>query len=36
MTVVAEGGRTTKKNIRVITKAKHREIHKNRRKRGRI
>lgn len=33
---VAEGGKTTKKNIRVITKAKHKKIHKNRRKRGKI
>jgi hypothetical protein len=33
---VAEGGKTTKVNIRVISKAKHIEIHKNRRERGRI
>lgn len=33
---VAEGGKTTKANIRVISKAKHKEIHSNRRERGRI
>ena len=33
---VATGGKTTKKNIRVITKAKHKKIHKNRRKKGKI
>lgn len=32
--LVAEGGKTTKKNIRVITKTKHKQIHKNNRKRG--
>jgi len=29
---VAKGGKTTSKNTRVISKAKHKEIHKNRRK----
>ncbi len=33
---VAEGGKTTKANIRVVSKAKHIEIHKNRREQGRI
>lgn len=33
---VATGGKTTKKNTRVITKAKHKQIHKNRSKRGKI
>ena len=33
---VAMGGKTTKKNTRVVTKAKHRQIHKNRNKRGKI
>ena len=33
---VAEGGKTTKKNIRVIPKGKHQRIHANRRKRGKI
>lgn len=33
---VAEGGKTTKKNIRVIPEGKHRRIHKNRIKRGKI
>ena len=33
---VATGGKTTKKNTRVVTKAKHKQIHKNRRKRGKI
>ncbi len=33
---IAAGGKTTKKNIRVISKAKHRRIHKNRKKRGKI
>jgi len=33
---VAERGKTTKKNIRVIPKGKHKRIHKNRKKRGRI
>lgn len=33
---VAKGGKTTKKNIRVITKGKHKRIHKNRKKRGQI
>lgn len=29
---VAKGGKTTKKNIRVISKGKHKKIHKNRNK----
>lgn len=33
---VAEGGKTTKKNIRVILKGKHKKIHANREKRGKI
>ena len=33
---VVEGGKTTKGNTRVITKEKHKEIHKNRRKKGKI
>jgi hypothetical protein len=33
---VAEGGKTTKKNTRVVTKKKHKTIHKNRRKKGKI
>jgi len=33
---VAKGGKTTSKNTRVISKAKHKNIHKNRRKRGKI
>ena len=33
---VTEGGKTTKKNTRVVTKARHKQIHKNRRKRGKI
>jgi hypothetical protein len=33
---VAEEGKTTKKNVRVIPVGKHKKIHKNRRKRGKI
>ena len=33
---VAEGGKTTSKNTRVVTKAKHKQIHKNNRKSGKI
>ena len=33
---VAEGGKTTPKNTRVVSKAKHKKIHTNRRKRGKI
>ena len=33
---VATGGKTTKKNTRVVTKAKHIKIHKNRAKKGKI
>ena len=31
---LAEGGKDTPKNIRVIRTSKHREIHKNRKERG--
>lgn len=33
---VAEGGKTTPKNTRVVSKAKHKKIHSNRRKLGNI
>jgi len=33
---VAEGGKTTPKNTRVILKSNHKKIHKNRRKKGKI
>lgn len=33
---VAEGGKTTPKNTRVVSKAKHKKIHANRRKQGKI
>ncbi len=33
---VVEGGKTTKKNTRVISVAKHKQIHKNRAKIGKI
>jgi len=33
---VAEGGKTNTKNIRIISKAKHKKIHSNRRKLGKI
>ncbi|MDP8202046.1 MAG: HNH endonuclease signature motif containing protein [Candidatus Tenebribacter burtonii] len=33
---IAEGGKDTPKNIRVISKSKHKQIHKNRRERGEI
>ena len=33
---VAKGSKTTKKNIRVIPKRKHKKIHANRKKRGKI
>ncbi len=33
---VAKGGKTTKKNTRIITKTKHKQIHKNQRKKGKI
>jgi hypothetical protein len=33
---VAQGGKTTKRNIRVVSKGKHAQIHKNRRMRGKI
>jgi hypothetical protein len=32
----AKGGKETPKNIRVISEAKHKRIHRKRRKRGRI
>ncbi len=33
---VAEGGKTTTENTRVVTKIKHMQIHANRKKRGKI
>jgi len=33
---VAKRGKTTKKNTRVVSKAKHKRIHKNRRRKGKI
>ena len=33
---VAEGGKTTSKNTIVVSKAKHKKIHSNRKKRGKI
>ena len=33
---VAAGGKTTAKNTRIVTTAKHKTIHKNRRKQGKI
>jgi hypothetical protein len=33
---VAEGGKTTSKNTRIVTPKKHEQIHKNRRKKGEI
>lgn len=33
---VSSGGKTTKKNVRVVSKAKHKKIHAGRRKRGKI
>jgi len=33
---IAEGGKTDKKNIRVISKPKHNKIHAGRRKRGKV
>jgi hypothetical protein len=33
---VAEGGKTTKSNIRVVSSAKHSQIHSNRRKAGKV
>jgi len=33
---VATGGKTTKKNTSIVTKAKHKKIHKNRNRRGKI
>jgi len=31
---VAEGGKTTKKNTRIVSKTEHKRIHANRRKKG--
>ena len=31
---VAQGGKTTKKNTKIVSKPKHKKIHKNRRKKG--
>ena len=36
MKPVAEGGKTTNKNTRVVTEKKHKAIHANRRKQGKI
>ena len=33
---VADGGKTTVKNTTVVAEAKHKQIHKNRKKRGKI
>jgi len=33
---IASGGKTTKKNIRVIPMGKHQKIHANRKRRGKI
>jgi len=33
---VSEGGKTTKKNTNVVSKTKHKTIHKNRRKKGKV
>lgn len=33
---VSEGGKTTPKNTRVVSKAKHKQIHQNRAKRGKV
>ncbi|MCA9372697.1 HNH endonuclease [Candidatus Woesebacteria bacterium] len=33
---VSEGGKTTKKNTRVVSRSKHKKIHKNRAKRGKV
>lgn len=33
---IAEGGTNKPKNIRVVSKVKHKQIHKNRRERGEI
>lgn len=33
---VARRGKTTKKNVRIVTVGKHKRIHKKRRKRGKI
>ncbi len=31
---IIDGGKTTKNNVRVVSKAKHKQIHKNRKKAG--
>jgi len=33
---VSKGGKDTSKNIRVVSKTKHKKIHKNRKKRGKV
>jgi len=33
---IAKGGKTTPENTRVVSRAKHKKIHSNRRKRGKI
>lgn len=33
---VTEGGKTTKRNVRVVSKGKHKQIHQNRQKAGKI
>ncbi len=33
---ISEGGKTTPKNTRVVKKTKHKQIHRNRRARGKI
>jgi hypothetical protein len=33
---VADGGKTTPSNTRIVTEQKHKQIHKNRRKKGEI
>ena len=36
VTPIVEGGKSTKKNIRVISEPKHKKIHAERRKRGKV
>lgn len=33
---VSKGGKTTKKNVRVVSKTKHKKIHANRKKKGKV
>jgi hypothetical protein len=33
---VAEGGKTTNKNTRIVSASKHKQIHKNRAKKGKV